>query len=288
MEYKSNWRQAHQIRYVVHLSLTRWIDLSAPDDDECVDIADDTADDTADALTTWCPRGVVIISAPAHIQSSVCHRVTWPPVTRFASPQILQSRHVFLFLWQCLYFYCVYCVSLLARSARFEAMLANINGGIRFHIKIVCIVIVRLFTTWWSHSASASIGPDCPPPSLPSVFNSVHNFGENQTLRLSFAKLASSKWIINKLSRRVCDYPGLVNLSIGILVYFFLDKCKYNDAEGVLLAAQCPAGVTGGCWTQLKPNQGRGWVKTIMVCNELWTLELGLNWAQLGIRQVNC
>ena len=104
----------------------------------------------------------------------------------------------------------------------------------------------------------------------------------------SFAKLASTKWIINKLSRRVCDYPGLVNLSIGILVYFFLDKCKYNDAEGVLLAAHCPAGVTGGCWTQLKPNQWRDWVKTIMVCNELWTLELGLNWAQLGIRQVNC
>ena len=101
----------------------------------------------------------------------------------------------------------------------------------------------------------------------------------------SFAKLASTKWIINKLSRRVCDYPGLVNLSIGILVYFFLDKCKYNDARDII---SCSVSSRGrGCWTQLKPNQGRGWVKTIMVCNELWTLELRLNRIQMGI-QVKC
>ena len=66
---------------------------------------------------------------------------------------------------------------------------------------------------------------------------------------------------------------------------FFLDKCKYNDARDII---SCSVSSRGrGCWTQLKPNQGRGWVKTIMVCNELWTLELRLNRIQMGI-QVKC
>ena len=59
----------------------------------------------------WGPRGVVIVSAPAHIQSSVCHRLhlTTGHQTRISSNFTIASRHDqlhhVLFLWQCLYTY---------------------------------------------------------------------------------------------------------------------------------------------------------------------------------------
>ena len=199
----------------------------------------------------WGPRGVVMVSAPAHIQSGVCHR--GQVTTRLSSSSsdftiasiLLSTCSIMNFMTcfcqcVCVFFLCAAFLFLLGRVVvkLFWLILMVVLDSTLKYFVLSLFVCLRL----GGHSQLPSV-------LVLSVFNSVRNFGENQKLR-------ARKWIINKLSRRVCDYPGvLVNLSIGILVYFFLDKCKYNDAEGVLLAAQCPAGVTGGCWTQLKPNQ---------------------------------
>lgn len=193
----------------------------------------------------WGPRGVVMVSAPAHIQSGVCHR--GQVTTRLSSSDFTMRLSSFYqhaaswILWLvCVFFLCAAFLFLLGRvvvKLLWLILMVVLDSTLKYFV-LSLFVCLRL----GGHSQLPSV-------LVLSVFNSVRNFGENQKLR-------ARKWIINKLSRRVCDYPGvLVNLSIGILVYFFLDKCKYNDAEGVLLAAQCPAGVTGGCWTQLKPNQ---------------------------------
>ena len=82
--------------------------------------------------------------------------------------------------------YCVF--SLPARSGRFEAILANINGGIRFHIKIFVLslfVCLRL----GGHTQLPSVLVLSAPLSLPSVFNSVRNFGENQKLSGSSSQM---------------------------------------------------------------------------------------------------
>ena len=57
------------------------------------------------------------------------------------------------------------------------------------------------------------------------------------------------------------DYYRSVNLSNGIFVYVFWNKCKFDDDESVLLAPCCPApiksqGISCKDVGQLKVNQG--------------------------------
>ena len=242
------------------LSVCHWLGsdwlVCTVDDDECEDVADDTGDDTADDLTTMRPPGCCnglsprphpvrrLPSGPGDHQTLILIFRFYNRVNSTLNLQHYEFYDLFLSVCQCVCIFSVCCVSfhlsLLGRvvvKLLWLILMVVLDSTLKYFV-LSLFVCLRL----GGHSQLPSV-------LVLSVFNSVRNFGENQKLR-------ARKWIINKLSRRVCDYPGvLVNLSIGILVYFFLDKCKYNDAEGVLLAAQCPARVTGGCWTQLKPNQ---------------------------------
>ena len=238
------------------LSICHWLGsdwlVCTVDDDECEDVADDTGDDTADDLTTMRPPGCCnglsprphpvrrLPSGPGDHQTLI---LIFRFYNRVNSRYYQQAASWILWLASvsvCVFFLCAAFLFLLGRvvvKLLWLILMVVLDSTLKYFV-LSLFVCLRL----GGHSQLPSV-------LVLSVFNSVRNFGENQ-------KLCARKWIINKLSRRVCDYPGvLVNLSIGILVYFFLDKCKYNDAEGVLLAALCPARVTGGCWTQLKPNQ---------------------------------
>ena len=83
--------------------------------------------------------------------------------------------------------YCVF--SLNARSGRFAAILANINGGIRFHIKIFVLSLFVCLRLGGHTQLPSVLVLSAPSPSLPSVFNSVRNFGENQKLSGSSSQM---------------------------------------------------------------------------------------------------